>query len=337
MATSLTGPPQEIVESGSLHVEGSIGPAWRVRAGFDLTVGGQVERAELEAGSGCLRLEAPCRQSELRAGHLRDLCGRLLAALGDADRDLTALTDSAEALQHAAARRGQRVPLAAAVGALTSARWPDLAERLAAGAYLVTRERLRHPTVPETLLSALETARDALADASDLGFLRSRARVLGGELATVRAAQGAPPRSIVESLTECNGDFAGALAVRGSGVHACELAVGGDLVLGGRSGSLGGHVRVHGKVVTPRIRGGTRLELLGGEGGLRLRAETVAAGVEVTVAGQRIPSTGRRGEWSSGWSTPARSSRRHDLSSRESAAQAGGGPSRSRAFLISRS
>jgi hypothetical protein len=289
MATSLTGPPQEIVDAGSLHIEGSIGPGWRVRAGFDLTVGGQVERAEIEAGAGALRLDAPCRQSEIRAGHLRDLNGRLIAALADADRDLTALAGSAEALQQTATLRGQRLPLAVAVGALVKDRWADLADRLDAGSSLVAHERLRRPAVPETLLKALDGARDALADPSDIGLLRSRARALAGELATVRAGQGAPPRSIVDSLTECSADIAGALAVRGSGVHACELTVGGDLVLGGRNGSLGGHVCVHGKVVAPRIRGGTRLELPGGEGGLCLRADMVGAGVEITVAGKRIP------------------------------------------------
>jgi hypothetical protein len=289
LGTSLLGAAQDVVDSGSLHITGSIGPAWRVRAGFDLTVGGQVERAELEAGAGAVRLEAPCRQSEIRAGHLRGLYGRLISGLGDADHDLTALADAAEALQQAAAQRGRRVSASVAVGALTKDRWSDLADRLKEGEALVRGERLRQPAVPETLLRALEAAAGALEDPSDLGALRSRARALSGELATVRAGQGQPPRSIVESLTECNADFAGALAVRGAGVHACDLTVGGDLVLGGRSGSLSGNIRVYGKVTTPAIRGGTKLILAGDGPGERLRAGVVAAGVEITVGGKSFP------------------------------------------------
>ena len=190
LATSLSGAPQDISDTGSLHITGSIGPAWRVKAGFDLIVGGQVERAELEAGAGAVRLEAPCRQSEIRSGHLRDLYGRLMATLGDADRDLAGLADAAEALQQAAAQRGQRLSPAVAVGALVKDRWGDLAERLQGGAKLVQGERLRQPTVPETLLKALQAAHDTLEAPSEFAALRTRSRTLSSELSTVRAGQG---------------------------------------------------------------------------------------------------------------------------------------------------
>lgn len=288
LATSLTGAAQDVSDSGSLHITGSVGAGWRVKAGFDLTVDGQVERAELEAGAGALLLEAPCRQSEIRSGHLRELYGRTMATLGDADRDLTALADAAEALQQAAGQRGQRLPANVAVEALLKDRWADLVGRLGDGAALVRGERLRQPAIPETLLKALEAAGEALSGLSDFAAVRARARTLSSELATVRAGQGRPPRSIVESLTECSGDFAGALAVRGAGVHACDLTVGGDLVLGSRTGSLSGHITVYGKVSTPTIRGGTRLTLAGDEGGERLRAGIVAAGVEMTVGGENF-------------------------------------------------
>jgi hypothetical protein len=39
------------------------------------------------------------------------------------------------------------------------------------------------------------------------------------------------------------------------------------------------------------IRGGTKLALVGGERGERLRAGVVAAGVEITVGGQSFPFT----------------------------------------------
>jgi len=289
LVTSLSGNSENVVDGGSLHITGGIGPGWCVRAGFDLTVGGQVERAELEAGAGFLRLEAPCRQSEIRAGHLRELYGELIAALGDADRDLGALADAAEALQRAGAQRGQRLPAAVAVAALARDRWDTLTERLAGGEALVRSRRLRQAAVPETLLAALEGASGAILDPGDLGVLRSHARSLSAALVVVRAGQGAPPRSIVESLTECHADFAGALAVRGAGVHGGDLRVGGDLVLGGRGSSLGGSIRAFGKVVTPAIRGGTRLDLAGPQGGERLRAAVVAAGATITVAGQAFP------------------------------------------------
>lgn len=291
LATSLTGAAQDISDAGSLHITGSIGPAWRVKAGFDLTVDGQIERAELEAGAGAVKLESPCRQSEIRSGHLRDLYGRLIATLGDADRDLGGLADAAEALQQAAAQRGQRLPPAVAVGALVKDRWGDLAERLQNGTKLVRSERLRQPAVPEALLKALEAARETLENPTEFAALRARSRTLSSELSTVRAGQGKPPRSVVESLTECNGDFAGSLAVRGAGVHACDLTVGGDLVLGARTGSLSGNIRVYGKVTTPAILGGTKLTLVGGEVGERLRAGVVAAGVEITVGVQTFSFT----------------------------------------------
>jgi hypothetical protein len=289
LGTSLSGAAQDVVDAGSLHITGSIGPAWRVRAGFDLTVGGQVERAELEAGAGAVTLEAPCRQSEVRSGHLRNMYGRLMAALGDADRDLAALADSAETLQQAAAQRGQRLPAALALDTLVKSRWSDLGVRLSAGESLVRSERLRQAAVPETLLKAIEAAGKELAKPSDFAALRARSRTLSSELATVRAGQGKPPRSIVESLTECHADFAGSLAVRGAGIHACDLTVGGDLVLGSRTGSLSGNIRVEGKVTTPAIRGGTRLALIGATPGVRLQAGVVAAGVEISVGGTTFP------------------------------------------------
>lgn len=286
---SLSGPPEDIVDAGSLHITGNIGPAWRVRAGFHLTVDGQVERAEIEAGAGAVRLEAPCRQSEIHAGHLRDLYGRLMVALGDADHDLAVLADAAEILQRAATQRGQRLPAAVAVGALTRDRWATLADRLEAGGALVRNERLRRPAVPESLLKALEATANALGDPADLGVLRTHARTLSTALTGVRAGQGMAPRSIVESLTGCNADFAGALAVRGAGVHACDVSVGGDLVLGGRSGSISGNIRVFGKVTTPAVRGDARLELAGDQGGERLRAGVVGSGAKITAGGRTFP------------------------------------------------
>lgn len=289
LGSSLSGPPKDIVDAGSLHITGSIGPAWHVRAGFDLIVDGQVERAEIEAGAGAVRLEAPCRQSEIRAGHLRDLYGRLMVALGDADHDLAALVDAAEALQQAAAQRGQRLPAAVAVAALARNRWTTLADRLEAGGALVRNDRRRHPTAPEALLKALEATTNALGNPADVGALRAHARTLSTVLAAVRAGQGMAPRSIVDSLTGCSADFAGALAVRGAGVNACDLSVGGDLVLGGRSGSLSGNIRVFGKVTAPAIRGGTRLEFVGDQGGERLRAGVVGSGAKITAGGRTFP------------------------------------------------
>ena len=290
ISSSLSGPGREEADPGSLRVDGSIAPAWRVRAGFDLAVAGQVERAELEAGAGSITLDAACRQSELRVGQLRRIYSPLAATVGDADRELLGLADSAEALQRAAAQRGRRIPIAGAVTALLADRWPDLVERLAAGAELVEAERLRQPALSTLLLSALQRAHEDLTNPSDLAALRTRARSLSGELCTVRAGQGSAPRSIVESLTECNGDFAGSLAVRGAGVHACDLVVGGDLVLGKRSGVVGGgHLRVGSRVVAPAIKGGAVIELTGGGGGERLRAGVVAAGVRIVLAGHTIP------------------------------------------------
>lgn len=289
IGVDLTGAPEVVSVEGSLYVEGRVGSGWRLEAVDTITVEGMIDGADLLAGLGAVRLEAGCNQCDVRAGVARAYLQRAGEALLGVEEDIAMVVRMTTELRLAAAMRGTAIPVRHAFEVVLTARAADLPGRLDAALTILRAGRDRAGTALDPLLTAVSTARTALASETDL---KAVAR-LGGDLAQAigltRWFTGQAPRSLVDSLNRCEAEFAGDLVLRGQGAKDCELTVNGDLMAATKGTTIqGGTTRVSGRTMVDRLGGGpsTQVVIEGTMPGERLRASSVASGVEI-LAGDR--------------------------------------------------
>ncbi|MEW6583515.1 MAG: hypothetical protein AB1416_12235, partial [Actinomycetota bacterium] len=192
----LVGRPEVVSAPGSIVVEGRVGTGWRLEAMEGIAVDGLVDGADLLAGIGAVRLDGPCRQTEVRAGVARVPLQRAAEALAGAGEELATLLRMTKELRLAAAMRGTAIPVRDALAALVTARAPDLASRLDAALTILRAGRDRAGATVDPLLTAVSTTRAAIASQDDLALLTRAATDLASALDAAGAVSGLGPRSL---------------------------------------------------------------------------------------------------------------------------------------------
>ncbi len=285
---------------GSLRIAGHIAPGRQMSATGPAKVDGNIDRSEVRAG-GELCITGRAAGASLVGGSLTALRRQLRPPLAGVADEIDALVEMAGLFLAGGSRAGRPTP-ARVIVVLGTERFATLEARLALGQRLIASAGRSWPGLCGGLAAEVAAARQALAEperSEDPLAVLNRAAAFLSAAALHRAP--APDVGIrLSSAQACSIETWGPLRLTGAGATDCDISVGGDLIAMGAGGAIrGGQVHVGGRV---RVR-----ELAGhGGAGLRVviedtrsrddavRADVVAAGVEVVIGGRAVRFDRRR-------------------------------------------
>jgi hypothetical protein len=280
---------------GSLDIAGDVTEGQRVQVSGRLTLRGIADHAHLEAGWS-VAIAGSAVGTTIRAGLLQGVYGRVLTALGDADRDATTLCAMTSQLALQAAEAGKVVKGERALAALMQGRFPDLAAALGAAEEVASApDSGLPPSIRSAVAEAAQAVR-AIAAGEAVPLLRMRA--LAAALAEAKdemsATAGEPGDVRAGYLQGCRVEAGGGLVITGAGTYNTDAVVAGDLLSEAYGATVrGGELRVGGRV---RVRelgapGEARVVVVL-EGPLagrdRLTAGVAHAGAEIVCRGRRV-------------------------------------------------
>jgi hypothetical protein len=242
----------DIQAHGSLEVHGDVTEGRRVRVRRDLSVTGNIDRADVEVG-GSATVEGIVMSSRLRVGGLRGPATYLFQLVREIPAELERANALIGQLTAAAASKGQRLAPSQAASLVMSRYFAETARSLKqAAAYAAeqaeilgadTATALREAV---TLLIAVESGSapgNGLDQAAQTVALRTRA---------LRESLAEPVRFVACALQSSELEIGGDLEITGRGAVGCTLQVLGNVsletvgsTLRGGSLTLGGTARIH--------------------------------------------------------------------------------------------
>jgi len=287
---------------GSLEITGGVEEGRKVWVSRELTIGGGVDRATVQAG-GSLVVRQAAVHSTLRAGGPLAVYSRALAALDGGEEEFATFARLTRQLVETASAHGQEAPVGKAAYTVLHSRLAGLPAKVAAA-----REVLQghdKEEVGETLLGAFEAAfrvTDGLGahNVPSPAVLEKIAEALAVQAGRMRDAIEQPASVHVGYLQGCEVEASGSLVVTGGGTFNCEIYAGGDLVCEAANATIrGGTARVGGRVRANEIGApGHAKVVIHLEGKTiapdRLTANVVHEGVLVICNGRHVGFDARR-------------------------------------------
>jgi hypothetical protein len=274
---------------GSLDLHGGVAEGRRLRVRRDLSVTGNIDRADVEVG-GSATVHGIVMASKLRVGGLRGPATYLFQLVREIPGELERASALIGQLTAAAASKGQRLAPSQAASLVMSRYFAETARSLKqAAAYAAEQAEMLGPEPATalreavTLLIAVESGsapENGLEQAALTVTLRTRA---------LREALAEPVRLVACALQSSEIEVGGDLEITGRGAIGCTLRVlgnvslesegstlrGGSLTLGGTArirqlGSLGEkltEVRLgpHARMIADVVHPGVMIELADGE------------------------------------------------------------------------
>jgi hypothetical protein len=287
---------------GSLEITGTVEEGRKVWASRDLSIGGEVQRAAVQAG-GALTVRQAAVHSTLRAGGPLAVYSRALAALNGGEEEFATFAKLTRQLVETATANGQEAPVGKVAYTVLHSRLGDLPAKVAsAHEILFAHDKTE---VGETLLGVFEAAFRAT---DGLGAHSIPSPTALGKIAEALTIQARRMRDAIEQpaslqvgyLQGCEVEASGSLVVTGGGTFNCEIYVGGDFVCEAATATIrGGTARVGGRVRANEIGapGGAKVVIhLEGKTTTpdRLTANAVYEGVVVICNGQHVGFDARR-------------------------------------------